>query len=179
MELDLHHRRFFDIFQEEVSEEAFHDKPSWVDPENDACNLPACSFWRLLFPTRLGFPLVSLCFESVLHVKYGTLFGNITAVKTKKFRTEVFSQWVLYRKILSIHSEHSYWCLNMRELTVIETIYIILTVKSVDFFKIWYKLLYFSLLNVNKIWIILEWMAYKRKFGIIAAIYKRTFNLQP
>lgn len=89
MELDLHHRRFFDILEEEVSEEAFHDKPIWVDPENDACNLlvrqSACSFSRLLFPTRLGFPFVSLCFESVLHVKYGTLLRNITAVKAKKF----------------------------------------------------------------------------------------------
>lgn len=45
--------KVFDILQEDVSEEAFHDKPRWVDPENDACNSllrqPVCSFSRLFF----------------------------------------------------------------------------------------------------------------------------------
>lgn len=58
-------QRVFDILQEDVSEEAFYDKPSWVGPESDACNSllsqPACSFSRPFFPTRLGFPFVSLC----------------------------------------------------------------------------------------------------------------------
>lgn len=46
-------QKVFDIIQEDVSEETFHDKPSWVDPENDACKSPlkrpACSFSRLFF----------------------------------------------------------------------------------------------------------------------------------
>lgn len=57
-------QKVFDILLEDVSEEAFYDKPSCVDPERDACNLqqiqPECSFSRF-FPTRLGFPFVSLC----------------------------------------------------------------------------------------------------------------------
>lgn len=57
-------QKVFDILQEDVSEEAFYDKPSWVDPENDACNLPlsqpACSFSRLFFQLGWGF-LLSLC----------------------------------------------------------------------------------------------------------------------
>lgn len=31
-------QRLFDIRQEDVSEETFHDKPSWVNPESNACN---------------------------------------------------------------------------------------------------------------------------------------------
>lgn len=57
-------QKVFDILQEDVSEEAFYDKPSWVDPESDACNLPlsqpACSFSRLFFQLGWGF-LLSLC----------------------------------------------------------------------------------------------------------------------
>lgn len=57
-------QKVFDIFQEDVSEEAFYDKPSWVDPESVACNSPlsqpACSFSRLFFQLGWGF-LLSLC----------------------------------------------------------------------------------------------------------------------
>lgn len=33
----------FDFLQEDVSKEAFNVKPSWVDPENDACSSPLSS----------------------------------------------------------------------------------------------------------------------------------------
>lgn len=54
-------QKVFDILQEDVSEEAFYDKPSWLDPESNACNLPlsqpACSFSRLFFQLGWGFLL--------------------------------------------------------------------------------------------------------------------------
>ena len=60
-------QKVFDILQRDVSEEAFYDKPSWGDPESDACNAPlsqpACSFSHLFFQLGWGF-LLSLC---VLH----------------------------------------------------------------------------------------------------------------
>lgn len=57
-------QKVFDILQKDVSEEAFYDKPSWVDPESDACNSllrqPARSLSRLFFQRGWGF-LLSVC----------------------------------------------------------------------------------------------------------------------
>lgn len=79
-------QKVFDILQEDVSEETFHDKPSWVDPENDACNSPEQTASMLIFTPlffQLGWDfLLSLCVRVclldqrvhfVLHVKYGTV----------------------------------------------------------------------------------------------------------
>ena len=45
-----HHKKLFDILQEDVTEEAFYDKPSCVNPESSACSAtvsqPACSHLR-------------------------------------------------------------------------------------------------------------------------------------
>ena len=102
-------QKVFDILQRDVSEEAFYDKPSWGDPESDACNAPlsqpACSFSHLFFQLGWGF-LLSLC---VLHSPfarererpastlcslckiYGSVWGNIPTVAAKKSQVwEVF-----------------------------------------------------------------------------------------
>lgn len=81
-------QKVFDILQEDVSEEAFYDKPNWVDPESDACNSPlsqpARSFSRLFFQLGWGFLFVFLCSSPLAHfvlgVKYGIVLGNIPAV---------------------------------------------------------------------------------------------------
>lgn len=45
----------FDFLQEDVSKEAFYDKPSWVDPDGDAWNKPASA---CVFPAKPGLPFV-------------------------------------------------------------------------------------------------------------------------
>lgn len=111
LKLDLHHIRSL-IRQEDVSEEAFHDKPSWVDPENDACNLllrqPVCSFSHLFY-FQLGWDfLLSLCLldkqvHFVLYVKYGAVLRNISADMAKKsqsFSEELQTDFQLDRHLL-------------------------------------------------------------------------------
>lgn len=62
-------QRVFDILQEDVSEETFHDKPSRVDPESNACNSPlrrpTCSFSRLIFSSEAGIFFCLSVFKSV------------------------------------------------------------------------------------------------------------------
>lgn len=83
----------FDFLQEDVSKEAFHDKPSWVDPGNDACSSPlsqpAYSFSRLFFQLGWAFLLSlrkSLFAEETSEVHTvlceicGTVLGNILTV---------------------------------------------------------------------------------------------------
>lgn len=47
--------RLFDVLQADVSEEAFHDKPKWAEPESGAWKPP------LSQPNRRGFLFVSVC----------------------------------------------------------------------------------------------------------------------
>lgn len=99
----------FDFLQEDVSKEAFYDKPSWVDPESDACNSllsqPACSFSRLFFQLGWGF-LLSLCmslfaeetneytlFSVDYTVRYSVMFLQLQlqAKKSQGFKMAKFS----------------------------------------------------------------------------------------
>lgn len=80
-------QKVFDILQKDVSEETFHDKPSWAGPESKACNWLHAFFLASLSNPRPRFSFSSsLHLHFVLRKKVVDMFkGGITAAESKIF----------------------------------------------------------------------------------------------